>query len=137
MRLRHFAALALLAAMCACTGGRQLTKEDVRSELISAASLASATEVLLERMQQGAIATQFVSAHIEYLREQLADSEKSLHKQAAADAAAAAEQCRDGLSQLGDELSQLKPNAEANELRAAKFRVAKIREALVIARASL
>jgi hypothetical protein len=125
----------LIAITSGCSGQKQATDEEVKSQLTEAVSLASAAELSLERQQAGATPDAFRSADLEYVREQIDDNLKELgKKQPQPDAKAAADQCRDGLTRLQDELS----NANSTSDQAgAKSRIHKIRENLERARSSL
>jgi hypothetical protein len=128
---------ALFVILVGCSGQKQLKKEDVRSELISAISLAADTELFIDRVRQGATSESFQHAHVEYLQEQLKDSIKDLEKiQPEPDAADAAAQCRDGFEKLGQELSGVSA-ANDDRLSTARNRVEDIRRALERAKASL
>lgn len=130
-------ALLLGAVTCGCSQRRQMTAENVRSQLTSAISFAATAELSIERAASGATTPSFDSGHVEYLRKQIEDSLRELSdKQPESDAQAAAAQCRDALLSLRNELLHLAPNDRVATAQA-KARIHDIRESLQRARASL
>lgn len=127
--------LSLLAA-CGCSGQKQATVEDVKSQLTEAISLAAAAELTLERSEAGATPAAFRSADLDYLREQIDDNLKEFEKkQPPLEAKSAADECRDGLKKLRDDLSLA--GSDSSDQPSLKSRIHNIRGTLQRAKASL
>ena len=73
-------ALGLILLLCACSRQKILTKDELRSELTSAKSLAAETEMFLDYVQQRRATKHYAQGHIEYLAEKVKQSRKELHE---------------------------------------------------------
>jgi len=137
--MRKCASIAVLFMfLVGCSSRKQLTVEDAKSQLTAAVSLAATVELSIGRADAGATTTSFDSGNLEYLRQEVEDTLKEFDKkQPAPDAQAAAGQCRDDLTKLRDEISQLQSNLTQDQRSQSKTRVHAIRESLQRTRATL
>ena len=75
-RTALFSALCLLALSCARQ--KTITREELRSDLTSAISIANETELAIDFVTRGQTTRSFATAHLQYLANQLHDSMKEL-----------------------------------------------------------
>jgi hypothetical protein len=132
-------AFGLILLLCACSRQKTLTKEDLRSELTSAKSLAAETEMFLDYVHQGRATKHYAQGHIEYLTEEIQQSKKELQESSPAQGE------EDALQKLRAQFDAL--NAELHNLRGrlhdeaalatAKAHIAKILQVLDEASSSL
>ena len=73
-------ALGLILLLCACSRQKILTKDELRSELTSAKSLAAETEMFLGYVQQRRATKHYAQGHIEYLTEEIEQARKELQE---------------------------------------------------------
>jgi hypothetical protein len=73
---------ALLSALCllllSCARQKTLTREELRSDLTSAISIANETELSIDFVMRGQTTRNFAAGHFHYLENQLHDSMKEL-----------------------------------------------------------
>jgi hypothetical protein len=132
-------ALGFILVLSACSRHQTLTKEELRSELISAKSLAAETEMFLDYVRQNRATRNYAQGHIEYLTEEVEQSRKELQESLPAQGE---EDARQKLSVQFDALE-----AELHTIRGrlndqaalatAKEHVARIRQALDEANSSI
>jgi hypothetical protein len=73
-------ALAFILVLCACSRHKTLTTEELRSDLISAKSLAAETEMFLDYVHQNRATKYYAQGHIEYLTEEMERSREELQE---------------------------------------------------------
>jgi hypothetical protein len=132
-------ALGFILVLSACSRHQTLTKDELRSELISAKSLAAETEMFLDYVRQNRATKDYAQGHIEYLTEETERSREELQESSPAQGE---EEARQKLSVQFDALE-----AELHTIRGrlndqaalatAKEHVARIRQALDEANSSI
>jgi hypothetical protein len=132
-------ALGFILVLSACSRHQTLTKEELRSELISAKSLAAETEMFLDYVRQNRATRNYAQAHIEYLTEEVEQSRKELQESLPAQGE---EDARQKLSVQFDaleaELHTIRGRLDDQAaLATAKEHVARIRQALDEANSSI
>jgi hypothetical protein len=75
-----FFALVLILVTCACSRSKILTKDELRSELISARSLAAETDMFLDSVRESRATKNFAQGHIGYLTEEVERSIRELRE---------------------------------------------------------
>src|SRR5437764_9640603 len=73
-------ALGFILALCACSRQKTLTTDEVRSQLLSARSLAAETEMFLDYVRANRATKHYAQGHIEYLTEEMERSREELHE---------------------------------------------------------
>jgi hypothetical protein len=132
-------ALGFILVLSACSRHQTLTKEELRSELISAKSLAAETEMFLDYVRQNRATRNYAQGHIEYLTEEVEQSRKELQESLPAQGE---EDARQKLSVQFDaleaELHTIRGRLDDQAaLATAKEHVARIRQALDEANSSI
>ncbi len=132
-------ALGFILVMSACSRHKTLTKDELRSELISAKSLAAETEMFLDYVRQNRATRNYAQGHIEYLTEEVEQSRKELQESLPAQGE---EDARQKLSVQFDaleaELHTIRGRLDDQAaLATAKEHVARIRQALDEANSSI
>ena len=132
-------ACGFILVLSACSRHKTVTKDDLRSELISAKSLAAETEMFLDYVRQNRATKNYAQGHIEYLTEEVEQSRKELQESLPAQGE---EDARQKLSVQFDALE-----AELHTIRGrlddeaalanAKEQLARIRQALDDAQTSI
>jgi hypothetical protein len=128
--LRAAALLCLALSIAACSHDT-VTREQARSQLVLAVSLASETELFVDYLRHGRATTNYAREHATDLALQAADSLKDLAGRAEPDLQNQIQQCRANLSLLRREILQL-PEMLGNDIQlaAAKNRILRIRDSL-------
>jgi hypothetical protein len=124
--------LGFILALCACSRHKTLTRDDLRSELISAKSLAAEAEMFLDYVRQNRATKDYAQGHIEYLAKETERSREELQESSPAQGE------EDALQQLSAQFDALR--AELHSIRGrlddqaalatAKEHIARIRQAL-------
>ncbi len=70
--------LLVVSALCACSGQKVLTPDDLRSDLFSANSYASEVEMFIDYVRQGQATKIFAETHARQLAKEIAHSEQEL-----------------------------------------------------------
>jgi hypothetical protein len=70
--------LVLFAVLLSCARQRRITRDELSSDLISAISVASATEMSIDFVSRGQATRNFAVGHFTYLSNQLKDAAKEL-----------------------------------------------------------
>jgi hypothetical protein len=73
-------ALGFILALCACSRQKTLTTDEVRSQLLSARSLAAETEMFLDYVRENRATKHYARGHIEYLTEEIERSREELQE---------------------------------------------------------
>ena len=73
-------ALGFLLVLCACSRHKTLTRDELRSQLISAKSLVAETEMFLDYVRQNRATKHYAQGHIEYLTQETKDSREELQE---------------------------------------------------------
>jgi hypothetical protein len=133
------AVVLLSSLVVSCAGRRTITREELRSDLISAISAAGETEMSIDFVVRGQMTRSFASGHFRYLANQLEDSTKELSDSMAAPGLQ--ESVRNGRVQvdaLSGELKAIASEADSPQALAnAKQRLEAIRKVLEQETASL
>lgn len=125
-------ALGFILVLSACSRHKTLTKDELRSELTSAKSLAAETEMFLDYVRQNRATRHYAQGHIEYLTEEVEQSRKELQESLPAQGE---EDARQKLSvqfdALRTELHSIRGRLDDKAaLATAKEHIARIRQAL-------
>lgn len=131
--------LAILMLLASCSQPKTITRDELRSDLTSAASFAAEAETFLDYVQQGRASREFANGQIAYLSDEVDRSARELR---AGDPAAGTEQhLRQGrreLDLLDSVLTALRPRiSDPASIAAANKRIANIRKAIEKAKSSL
>src|SRR5436853_7367885 len=73
-------ALGFSLVLCACSRHETLTTDELRSQLISARSLAAETEIFLDYVRQNRATKSYAQGHIKYLAEEIERSREELQQ---------------------------------------------------------
>jgi hypothetical protein len=124
--------LASILVLSACSRHKTLTRDELRSEIVSAKSLAAETEMFVDYVRQKRATKHYAQGHIEYLAEEVDNSRQELHQ------CSPVQGEEDAFQKLSTQFDAL--NAElhiihgklddVNALTTAKEHIAKIRQAL-------
>ena len=125
-------ALGFSLVLCACSRHETLTTDELRSQLISARSLAAETEIFLDYVRQNRATKSYAQGHIKYLTEEIERSREELQQSSPAQGEGnAVQQLRAQFDALNAELHIIRGKLDdANALTTAKEHIAKIRQAL-------
>jgi len=102
-------ALGLILLSCACSRQKTLTRDELRSDLTSAKSLAAEAEMFLDYVQQRRATKHYAQGHIEYLAEEVENSRHELQESSPAQSE------EDALQKLKAQFDAL--NAELRHIR--------------------
>jgi outer membrane murein-binding lipoprotein Lpp len=72
--------LGSILVLCGCSRHKNLTTDELRSELISAKSLAAETEMFLDYVRQKRATKYYAQGHIEYLTDEVERSREELQE---------------------------------------------------------
>jgi hypothetical protein len=128
-----------LLALSACARTKNISTDELRSKVLSAISVASETELLIDQIENGHITEQFQIGHSSYLRKEAAELSQELG-QAQTDSADADKLhiCSEQLNLLVRELTALKLQSDDEAaVAASRKRVKAIRTSLETAKAGL
>lgn len=133
--VKRCGALVVLLAtvlLASCSRVKTVSANELRSDMLSAISLAAETELFIDQVERNRSTVSFERGHLEYLRQQAADEIQQLRDaRARTSLAPRLEMCRAQLESLETELAILEKSSTASDrLSAAKQQVAKIRTAL-------
>ena len=104
-----------MSVLVSCSQSKTLTAEDMKSELVSAVSLASETRMFVEQWQKDRLTGSFIKAHLGYLQQQTRSSIEQLEDTQAEPAVASkAEICRTQLKALQLELRSLRTDDDSH-----------------------
>jgi hypothetical protein len=131
--------LGFILVLCACSRHKTLTRDDLRSELISAKSLAAETEMFLDYVRQNRATKDYAQGHIEYLTKETERSREELQESSPAQGEEdAVQELRAQLDALKAELLSIHARLDdRTALATAKEHVARIRHALDEANSSI
>ena len=119
--------------LVSCSPSKTLTAEDIKSEVASAVSLASETQMFVEQWQEDRLTGSFIKAHLSYLQQEARSSIKRLEDPPVEPTIASrAEICRTQLKALHRELRILQTDADSyvRPLRIDGQRIERIRKSL-------
>src|SRR5205814_683635 len=124
--------LMMILLSVSCSRPRTMTADDLRSEIVSAISLASETQMFIQQMQNDRGTRPFDVGHLDYLRGEAVRSAKEVHDaQPDSGIGQKVNTCRGQLDLLARELTGLQ--SETNDRRAlpaSNNRVAEIQRSL-------
>jgi Tfp pilus assembly protein PilP len=128
-----------ILVFCACSRHKTLTTDELRSELISAKSLAAETEMFLDYVRQNRATKYYARGHIEYLSEEIERSREELQESSPAPGEEdAVQKLRAQFEALSAELHGIRGRLDdAAALATAEEHIAKIRHALDEANSSI
>ena len=72
--------LGSILTLSACSRHKTLTRDELRSEIFSAKSLAAETEIFVDYVRQKRATKHYAQGHIEYLAKQVENSRQELHQ---------------------------------------------------------
>jgi hypothetical protein len=72
--------LGSILALSACSRHKTLTRDELRSQIFSAKSLAAETEIFVDYVRQKRATKHYAQGHLEYLAEQVENSRQELHQ---------------------------------------------------------
>jgi len=132
-------ALGFILALCACSRQKTLTTDEIRSQLLSAKSLAAETEMFLDYVRENRATKHYAQGHIEYLTEEIERSREELQESSPAQGEEdAVRKLRTQFDALQAELHSIRGKLDDEAaLAAAKEHLASIREALDEANSSI
>jgi uncharacterized coiled-coil protein SlyX len=132
-------AIGFILVLSACSRDKTLTTDELRSDLISAKSLAAETEMFLDYVRQNRATKYFAQAHIQYLIEEVERSRKELNESSAVQGEEdPLQKLRTQLDTLTAELRNIRGSLKDQAaLATAKEHVARIRQALDDASSSI
>lgn len=78
--LRFLAVIAIASLLCGCGRQKIIGRDDLRSDLTAAISLASETESFIDYVSQQRATFDFAEGHLAYLSENARQSAKELHE---------------------------------------------------------
>ena len=123
-------------AFNACTGSKTMTSDELRSDIRSALSLATETNLFIAQIQNDRGTRSFDVGHLGYLRDEVLRSVKELRESQADPAMAqSVGTCTAQLNSLAREIAILQDKVKRNDagaLSASKARVEDIHDALTI-----
>jgi hypothetical protein len=122
-----------VSILISCSQSKTLTAEDMKSELASAVSLASETQMFVEQWQRDRLTGSFIKTHLDCLRQEARSSIKQLDESRVEPSIAAkSEICRTQLKALHRELLVLQTDADSHvrPLRMDCQRIEQIRKSL-------
>jgi hypothetical protein len=126
----------VIVALVSCAQAKNITKEDLHSDLLSAISLASETELFIDQIENNRLRPQFRAGHADYLREQAQQQARELRKSTAdSGGARIAAFCADQLESLARELALVRARSSDQSLQEIRKRVAAIKNSLSGAKA--
>lgn len=106
-------ALVVLATLTSCSRQEHLTRDELKSKLRLAASIAAETNTFIDYVEQKRATSQYAKAHLEYLASELRDTTKELSDALPpADAEAQFTAAREELQALASRLDQLRRNID-------------------------
>ena len=132
-------ALGFILALCACSRQKTLTTDEIRSQLLSAKSLAAETEMFLDYVRENRTTKHYAQGHIEYLTEEIERSREELQESSPAQGEEdAVRKLRTQFDALRAELHSIRGKLDDEAaLAAAKEHLASIRQALDEANSSI
>jgi uncharacterized coiled-coil DUF342 family protein len=132
-------ALGFILFLCACSRHKTLTTDELRSQLISAKSLAAETDIFLDYVRQNRATKYYAHGHIEYLTKEIERSRKELQESSPAQGEEdAVQKLRAQFAALTAELHSVRGRLDDEAaLATAKEHIAKIRQALDEASSSI
>jgi uncharacterized coiled-coil DUF342 family protein len=132
-------ALGFILVLCSCSRHKTLTREELRSDLISAKSLVAETEMFLDYVRQNRATKYYAQGHIEYVTQEIERSRKELQESSPAQGEEdAVQELRAQLDALKAELLSIHARLDdRTALATAKEHVARIRHALDEANSSI
>jgi uncharacterized coiled-coil DUF342 family protein len=132
-------ALGFILVLCSCSRHKTLTREELRSDLISAKSLVAETEMFLDYVRQNRATKYYAQGHIEYVTQEIERSRKELQESSPAQGEEdAVQELRAQLDALKVELHSLRGRLDDEvALATANERIEKIRQALDEANSSI
>jgi hypothetical protein len=136
---KYILTLFVSLALVSCSRPKTISRDELRSDLLAAVSLASETELFIEQLQEGRATPAFAASHLDYLHKEASRSTDEL-RQAHADErmAGALENDHAQLDSLAMMLADLKEKSVDKEsLSAARQQAAKIRMILEHAKSEL
>jgi hypothetical protein len=122
-----------VSILVSCSQSETLTADDMKSELASAVSLASETQMFVEQWQRDRLTDSFIQTHLSYLQQEARSSIEQLEDSRVEPAMASkAEICRTQLKALHHELLILRTDADSyvRPLRIDCQRIEQIRKSL-------
>jgi hypothetical protein len=121
-----------------CASAKTISAEELRSQLLSALSLASEADLFIGQVEEGRVLQRFRIAHADYLREEARRQAQELREsQSGSGHTKSFTLCAEQLELLSHELTLIKVPKQELALPAARQRVEAIREALRAAEAGL
>lgn len=131
MRCSCFLLIGVLA-FTSCAPGKSATSDKVRSELRSALSLTSETDLFIGQIESGRLLSQFRIAYADYLRgeatRQAKDAQNARENSGGSDKAAL---CVEQLELLERELTSIRIQTDSKTLGEARRQVQTIRKRLI------
>jgi hypothetical protein len=132
-------ALGSILFLCACSSHKTLTRDDLRSEMVSAKSLAAEAALFLDYVGQHRATKHYAEGQIEYLTQEVENSSQELRKSSPAQGEEdALQKLKAQVDALNSELHSIheKLNDQA-ALATAKEHIANIRQSLDDANSSI
>jgi hypothetical protein len=131
MRCPFFVVIGALV-LTSCAGSKSAMADDLRSDLRSAISLASETDLFMGQIKSGRLLPEFRIAHADYLRgEARRQAREARNSGEKSNDAKTFDYCAEQLEQLARELASIRTPSGDKTLAEARLQVEAIREALL------
>jgi hypothetical protein len=103
-------------ALASCSPPKTISRDELRSDLLAAISLASETELFIDQLQEGRVTPAFAEGHLAYLDKEASRSENELGQARAGERMTGTlEVGRAQLASLATMLADLKENSSNKE----------------------
>jgi hypothetical protein len=115
--------------LVSCSSPKTISRDDMRSDLLAAISLASETDVFVSQLQESRVTPAFAEGHLNYLFKEATRSAKELRQAYPTDdrVAGALENCRGQLNSLATLLADLQEKiGDKERLTAGRRQTARI-----------
>jgi hypothetical protein len=138
-RREHILILITCLFFASCSRSKDVSPEELRSDLASGVSLASETELFVSQLLQNRIAPAFAGAHLNYLRREAKRASDALQEARASEGMSSQlASCRAQMAELASLLANLENNTgDRNQLSHASEEARRIRKILEHANAEI
>jgi hypothetical protein len=121
----------VVIALASCASSKTLNADEVRSNLLSARSLTTETELFIEQIESGRVAPQFRAGHADFLGDEAKRQAKELRESTTETGAARTlALCAEQLELVAHVLASVRERSDARMLAEARQRLEAIRKSL-------
>ena len=115
-RRKHILILLICLVLASCSRSKTVSRQELRSDLVAAVSLASETELFIGQLLEGRATPAFARGHLDYLRQEATRAADTLREAHAGEGMAGQlESCRAQMAALALLLAGLENRAEATD----------------------